>query len=1378
MNKRSEQAEWLNLVDRSGPFLEPAILEGVFPQGLDRIETPRRRRLRETYEAWREAVDEKDPELEETHSAWILMVLRDMLEYEDSILISRDALDGQCVYRAPEHGIEAKPDFAVRGDDGKYRMLVSVWPPETDLEKPVSRDPWPASPLERITLLCRANEVRVGLVTDGERWMVVNAPVGANSGYAVWLARLWWQEPVTLKAFQTLLGVRRCFGPKEDTLESLLERSTEFQGEVTDTLGEQVRRAVEILIQSLGRADQDRNGELLKDVRPAELYEAGLTVMMRLVFTLCAEERGLLLLDDSTYDQYYAISTLRARLREDADRLGMEVLDKRHDAWSRILAVFRAIYGGVEHEALRMPPLGSSLFDPDRYPLLEGRAKGTTWRQTSSVPLPIDNRTVLLLLDALQVLERPGGAQLLSYRALDVEQIGHVYEGLLEYTAARMEEVTVGLIRTQKVGYPCISLRELETLKSQGHQRAVEYLAELTGRSESAINRALENRGDDDALLQLIHSCSGDEKLARRLLPFAGLIRADSWGTMLVYRPGSFSIVPGTSRRATGTHYTPKSLTEPIVQYTLEPLVYTGPAEGQTRENWKLKSPSELLDLKICDMAMGSGAFLVQACRWLAERLVEAWDIQENSGKAISVEGTVLEAAGGAELLTKDRSDRLLIARRLVASRCLYGVDLNPMAVELGKLSLWLVTMMKNRPFGFLDHAVKCGDSLLGISSLDQLEKFSLQPKKAEIVISAMNLSRYVEDAADKRRRLEALSSNQYSDIEAKNTLYAEAEASIAKLKCAANLLISVELQGLSGGGYDRAREEIANQMMHYWSNKTLDEFRQYACNQLHDRRTFHWPLEFPEVFARGGFNAFVGNPPFMGGLRITGAFETEYRDYLVEFLAKGKRGIADLVVYFLLRAFTLLNADRGILGIIATSTIAQGDTREVGMEQLFDQGAIVFRAVQSTPWPGNAVLEVAHVWLRCGSWNGQYILNGMEVRGITPFLTDRTAVTGKPFRLIANADKSFNGSFVLGMGFVMTPEEAQKLVAKNKRNRDVLFPFLNGDDINTRPDQSPSRWVINFFDWPLDRSANGSWETADEDERIRLLRDGRVPFDYPDRVAADYPDCLTIVDEKVRPERTRKNEKGEFALRYPLFLKWWIYSEKRPALYREIRKHSRILLHPLTSKHNSFEFYEPNIVFSHMTIVLTLHEWSAYALLQSEIHWHWVLYYGNKLETRPQYTPSDCFETFPFPNSMDSLGEIGSCYHEHRRWIMQTRQQGLTKTYNRFHDPGEKSEEIARLRMLHVEMDQAVGAAYGWNDLDLGHGFHETKQGIRYTISESARRTVLDRLLALNHQRYEEEVKAGLHDKDKRKSAGKRGSTRKKGEDRQQQLGFVEEEQ
>ena len=143
---------------------------------------------------------------------------------------------------------------------------------------------------------------------------------------------------------------------------------------------------------------------------------------------------------------------------------------------------------------------------------------------------------------------------------------------------------------------------------------------------------------------------------------------------------------------------------------------------------------------------------------------------------------------------------------------------------------------------------------------------------------------------------------------------------------------------------------------------------------------------------------------------------------------------------------------------------------------------------------------------------------------------------------------------------------------------------------------------------------------------------------------------------------------------------------------------------------------------------------------------------------------PTDCFETFPFPESTTNLETIGETYYNHRQAIMQTRQEGLTKTYNRFHDPAETSEDIIELRKLHVEMDYAVAQAYGWDDLlrgeGLNHDFHETKQGLRYTISEPIRREILDRLLQLNFDRYAEEVALGLHDKKKGKKKRKKGKT------------------
>jgi hypothetical protein len=323
----------------------------------------------------------------------------------------------------------------------------------------------------------------------------------------------------------------------------------------------------------------------------------------------------------------------------------------------------------------------------------------------------------------------------------------------------------------------------------------------------------------------------------------------------------------------------------------------------------------------------------------------------------------------------------------------------------------------------------------------------------------------------------------------------------------------------------------------------------------------------------------------------------------------------------------------------------------------------------------------------------------------------------------------------------------AQTLIEKDPKNKDVLFPYLNGEDLNSRPDQSPSRWVINFKDWALD---------ADHD-------DPKKPKGAP--YAADYPDCLAIVREKVKPERDKNNRKERRE-------KWWQYAEKCPALYGAIEGCDRFFVIPRVSKFLTVSASSTNIVTSEATVAIASESFSDFAIIQSDIHQIWTIAFQSSLETRGRYTPSDCFETFPFPTpdpsdlsiQFPTLNTIGETYYTHRQAIMRERQEGLTKTYNRFHDANETANDIQKLRSLHIAMDQAVATAYGWQDLDLGHGFHKTKQGDRFTISETARREVLDRLLELNHQRYAEEVAQGLHDKKKLKGKGQKAKGQKSG--------------
>jgi len=1354
--------ELLELIEHSGPFLTTPVLDRVFPQGIDALDREHARRLTSAREEWAEAQSSGAATDADLHGEWIRFVLKETLSYCEPNLLARGSIPTDLIVEISEHHERLSPEYAlVEAKDGSQqtRLLIQTWPATQDLEKMVEGSAWSSSPMERMTILCRGTGVRLGLVTNGERWMLADAPVGETAGYASWYASLWNLEPLTLRSFQALLGTRRFFGVSEkDTLESMLTESVAHQKEVTDRLGTQVRQAVELLVQSLDRADIDRNRKLLKDVSPKRLYDGALTVMMRLVFLFCAEERGLLLLDDPDYDAHYAVSSLRGRLREEADRIGIEILERRKDAWARLLATFRAVFGGVQHETLLMPALGGSLLDPDRYPFLEGRAEDTTWTETPAQPLPIDNRTVLHLLESLQVLKMPGGgARQLSFRALDIEQIGHVYEGLLDHIAVRVDQVTLGLSGAQGKE-PEIALVDLEARAADGEEKLIEFLKAATKRSVSALRNALKRESAEEDVQRLQVACENDEGLIERILPFHALLREDVWGYPVVYRAGSFMVTEGTERRESGTHYTGRALTEPIVQHTLEPLVYIDPAKGSPPKEWKLKSSEELLDLKICDMAMGSAAFLVQVCRWLGERLVESWEAAEADGAAIRMDGQPIEDGRGQELLPPDRDERLLTARRLISERCIYGVDINPMAVELGKLSIWLITMSKGRPFAFLDHNLKCGDSLLGIANVEQLLYFHADPGEGKKLHSSLfDPKPAIREALDRtlalRKEIREIEILDIEDVRHIQRLNVQAQEALERTALIADVLSGILLStaGQSDKKRDQALVDAAGRIEAWLSGNEVegeklvslarDTLDTNCPEALKPREPFHWTIEFPEAFAEGGFHAVVGNPPFKGGQKLTGSFGKAYREHLVEHLASGLRGSADLCTYFYLRGTGLLRSE-GMFGMLATNTISQGDTREVGLEQILGKGFSIPRAIPSQKWPGQATIEVAIIWILAGEWTGVCTLGGDEVPGITAFLTRPGDITGKPHQLKANAGKGFIGTIVLGLGFTLEPGEAEALIREDQRNAEVLFPYLIGKDLNARPDQSPSRWVINFRDWPLDRSGPGRWSGASKQQQKQWQKEGRVPVDYPDPVAADYPDCLGIVEEKVKPERTRVDANGEYVVRYPRCVRWWQFAERTPKLYQSINGLKEVVVATRVSKYISHSVVRADQIFDVGTNVFVLDP-DEFAVVNSQTYEGWAREYGSTLRLDLRYAHSDCFETFPFPEVSSDLARVGKEFMTLRNEYMRDNSSGLTETLNALHS---NQREAQPLRDAFANLEASVLAAYGWDDIALEMGFRETGYGIRFTYEERSRREITERLLALNHKRYQEEVEQGLH--------------------------------
>ena len=394
---------------------------------------------------------------------------------------------------------------------------------------------------------------------------------------------------------------------------------------------------------------------------------------------------------------------------------------------------------------------------------------------------------------------------------------------------------------------------------------------------------------------------------------------------------------------------------------------------------------------------------------------------------------------------------------------------------------------------------------------------------------------------------------------------------------------------------------------------------------------------------------------------------------------------------------------------------------------------------------------------------NPQPIMDGRPVSRVSAYLVEGE-LDRSPAQLGANKGIAFVGSFVLGMGFIFDSKEAavgaasslddmRRLVKKDARNAKVIFPYIGAEEISTDPRHEHHRYAIDFFDRPLGRRNDlRSWKQMTASERAECLTCGLVPGDYSGEVAEDWPDLLEIIRRMVKPERDVQKRK---ALRE----RWWQYADKRPGLYNAISALPNVLVTGAAAvMHHMVASMPSNLVFSHKTIVFALAGGSSFASLQSSIHELWSRSFGTTFGSVDAltYNPTQVFRTFPFPLNFrfDSrLEAAGNAYQDHRAALMVARNEGMTKTYNRFHDRSETAEDIRRLRELHVATDRAVLEAYGWHDLvaraepiflDRSNEESQSYQGRLFWISDF-RDEIIARLLALNAERAAAERAAGI---------------------------------
>lgn len=765
---------------------------------------------------------------------------------------------------------------------------------------------------------------------------------------------------------------------------------------------------------------------------------------------------------------------------------------------------------------------------------------------------------------------------------------------------------------------------------------------------------------------------------------------------------GGLVLQPTDERRRSGSHYTPRSFTEPIVRKTLEPIL------NRFGEH---PTPAQILELKICDIAVGSAAFLVETCRQLGDALVKAW-----------------RHHGGRPPLPDDETEELL-AMRTVVQRCLYGVDRNPMAVDLAKLSLWLVTLAKDHPFTFVDHAIRCGDSLVGLTR-SQIEDFTWHDTRTS--------ARHFFSEEVRKRTAAALRERQ--NLLGLGDDYGTPQLKREKLEKADELLDLVRFIGDAAvaaffvADKDKAREakraELAERLSDYLGK---GELKQRPIDEVKALRSgkfpvmpFHWEIEFPEVFDREnpGFDGIVGNPPYLGSVGLSKANAPAYTDYL-RIRHEDTGGKTDLAAFFLRSAFDQLR-HKGALGFVTTQTICQGDTRTSGLKVVLGRGGQIYSAQKRLKWPGVAAVIVSLIHVLKSEDEVAVELNGQRVSRISAFLLESSQDDvaslhrGEPIAALGNKP---NGKY-----FCFSDNESHlplalkdELLTTRPSARGVLMPYLGGSELNEMIGDFDDRWIADLT------------EIADE---------GLPTF-------SRILDALRL---KLPP-----NPRDD----------WWRFEHYAADLRSAIRKNQldRVLCIAESSDTFAFAFLPTTYCISNTIIAFTSDRLAHFGLLQSRIHETWVRGVSSTLKDDPRYVPDVCYANYPFPHGWHTntaLEAAGREYYEFRAALMVRNNEGLTKTYNRFHDPEERLPDILKLRDLHAAMDAAVLTAYGWDDLipkctceflldyedeeeDGSEGkARKRKKPWRYRWPDEIRDEVLARLLKLNAERAKEEELTG----------------------------------
>ncbi len=967
---------WWSELRQSGMIISPAVLNEFLPEAIGPIDYYRNERLRNGFTAfasWSQQVHGDD---KTGLYKWLDAVLEDFLGYDKSVWQKHSSISEVFKVSASRRGGPAlKPSRVLlnESDIKQPRLLVSIDSTSKRIGMGRGRNEY-SSFLE----LLRGTSVPLGILTNG--WQIRLVFTGTDYDcWVEWDVERWFEDALGKDQLAGLFHLCGTYGtvPRKDDvfpLLSAIQNSRTRQGELSQVLGEQTRRAVEKLLKEIDKSvqnapdlqtilahDPHSSAPLSEEEQNNALYQATVRLMMRMVVSLFAEARGLLPTDNEVYYYSYGIEGLFSQLQNAKNTDGVQALEEQHQAWIRLLSLFRLTYDGSDLQDVPIPAYGGGLFrrgDPKSSDLV---LRALAIYEDERVK--ISDAVVLELLSLLKigkVKTRVGRSAKMVSGAVDfsdlrTEYIGMMYEGLLDYQLRKVRPDEEAVVILNLGVQPALPFSLLKSMSDQNLKDLIQKLGkekaekkvegEEEGESEEEeaspeTDLAEETPSEEieDEIESVIEAESSDisakiYEWAEKVVELTGMVKRPRGKTANEFQykkdvqrrakgiigeivgPNEMYLIRGSgTRKGTGTFYTKPQLAVPTVHRTLEPLVYDVEGEGEKRKLTP-KTPEVILSLKVCDPAMGSGSFLVAALRYLSDALYESlWyhkkiKARGSDSTVITLPtGTVAEGTVSEDLLRctidSERFEPMVKARlkRYLVERCIYGVDLNPLAVELGKLALWVETMDRELPFEFLDHKLKVGNSLVGCwfdnfteypvmawlreggdkghkgvhfesgawtNAIKKILDDKVKPELVRIIQGQKSIDwtysnedavKLIFDKAVRRfERLHGMSI--YGDsFDERETFFRDCivnDPDILKLKDRFDLWCAIWFW--HGDWMDEA---VPTPEKFY---SPTPEILMRTRQLVNDLKFFHWELEFADVFVsgKGGFDAVVGNPPW-----------------------------------------------------------------------------------------------------------------------------------------------------------------------------------------------------------------------------------------------------------------------------------------------------------------------------------------------------------------------------------------------------------------------------------------------------------------------------------------------------------------------------------